>query len=553
MVKTIIIGGSAGGATAATRLRRLNEDMEIIMLEKGDYISYANCGLPYYIGGVIKDKNDLTVMTPAGFAAWYKIDVRIKHEAIEINTEKKVLTIIDHINNKHYQESFDYLILATGAEPVIPNDLDDVFGVFTLRDIPDTFAIKSFIEKNKPKSAVVIGGGAIGLEMAENLISLSIDTTIIELNDYVGAPLDFDMASFLHKTLRKNGVNLILNNGVADIASNTNNLTLTLNDKSILKTDMVIISIGVKPQSKLAIQAGLKVNQRGAVIVNSQMQTSNPSIYAVGDLVETTDFITNEKIYLPLAGPAQKQARVAADNISNKSAKYNGASSCGIIKVFDKTIAFCGLNEKTLKSKKIDYEKVYISAPSHPSYYPEAGVIDIKLLFDKSNGKIFGAQLIGDKGVDKRADVLATVIRMNGTIDDLADLELPYSPPYSSAKDPVNIAGLAAKNVKEKISIIKHFEDLDTIDLDNSVLLDVRTTAEFEKGHIPGFINIPLDELRSRINTLDKTKTVYVMCLAGQRAYVAERLLRNKGFDVFSFSGGYRVYKHIKDEKITKQ
>ncbi|HHW89933.1 MAG TPA: FAD-dependent oxidoreductase, partial [Clostridiales bacterium] len=394
-----------------------------------------------------------------------------------------------------------------------------------------------------------IGGGAIGLEMAENLASASINTTIIELSDRVGSPLDFDMASFLHKTLRKNGVNLILNSGVKNITSNLKDLKLTLNDDTTIAADMAIISIGVQPQSKLARQAGLKVNEKGAVVVNSRMQTSNPSIYAIGDLVETTDFITKEKTYIPLAGPAHKQARVAADNISGKSRKYQGASACGIVKVFDKTIAVCGLNENILKAKNIDYKKVYITMPSHPTYYPNAGVIDIKLLFDKTSGKIFGAQLIGDKGVDKRADVIATVIRMNGTVEDLAELELPYSPPYSSAKDPINIIGLVAQNVKEKFSDIKHFEDLEKIDLEKSILLDVRTKQEFEKGHINGFKNIPLHELRLRINELDKNKTIYIMCLSGQRAYTAERLLKNKGFNAFSFSGGYRVYKHINDEK----
>ena len=552
MAKTIIIGGSAAGATAATRLRRLSEDMQIVMLEKGDYISYASCGLPYFIGGIIQDKNDLTIMTPSGFAAWYNIDVRIKNEAIFIDTVKKEVSIIDHIKNKQYQEKYDYLILATGAEPIIPEKMQHIPGVFALRDIPDTLKIKSFIEQNKPKNAVIIGGGAIGLEMAENLALASIDTTIIELSDHVGSPLDFDMASFLHKTLRKNGINLVLGNSVKNITSNSNNLILTLNDDTTIIADMAIISIGVKPQSKLAQEAGLKVNERGAVIVNSKMQTSNPNIFAIGDLIETIDFITKEKTYTPLAVPAHKQARIAADNILGKAAKYKGATFCGIIKVFDKTIAVCGLNEKTLKAQNIAYEKVYITMPSHPTYYPDAGVIDIKLLFDKTNGKIFGAQLIGDKGVDKRADALATVIRMNGTVDDLAELELPYSPPYSSAKDPINIAGLVAQNVKQKLSDIKHLEDLEKIDFKKSILLDVRTRQEFEKGHIDGFKNIPLHELRFRINELDKNKTIYIMCLSGQRAYTAERFLKNKGFNAFSFSGGYRVYKHINDEKNLK-
>lgn len=550
MAKTIIIGASAGGATAATRLRRLSEDMRIILLEKGDYISYANCGMPYYIGGVIKDKEDLTVMTPAGFSAWYNIDVRTNNEALYIDREKKELTIYDHINNKQYKENYDFLILATGAQPIIPNELQNINGVFVLRDLADTFKIKSFIENNSPKSAVIIGGGAIGLELAENLVAASIETAILEISDHVGGPLDFDMASLVHKTLRKNGVKLLLNKSLTKAVADSNKIVLTLSDGANLEADMVIVSVGIKPNSALARLAGLKLNEKGAVKVNSRMQTSDPYIYAIGDLVEVREFITKSKAYVPLAGPAQKQARIAADNISGKNSKYNGASLSGIIKVFDKTVAFCGLNEKILKAKNIDYEKIYVTAQSNPSYYPGAGAIDLKLMFDKISGKIFGAQIVGDKGSDKRADVLATVMRLNGTVDDLAELELPYAPPYSTAKDAVNIAGLAAQNVKDKLRNITHFEDLDKIDLKNSVLLDVRTAKEFEKGHIDGFINIPLHELRNRLNELDKAKNIYVMCLAGQRAYVAERLLREKGFNAFSFSAGYRLYKHIMDEKL---
>jgi len=552
MAKTIIIGASAAGATAATRLRRLNEDMRIILLEKGEHISYANCGMPYYIGGVIKDKEDLTVMTPSGLAAWYKIDVRIRNEVIFIDRDKKEVIIIDHANNRQYKENYDYLILATGAEPVIPLELQNIYGVFALRDLSDTFALKSYIENNKPKNAVILGGGAIGLELAENLVNSSIDVTILELSDRIGGPLDFDMASLLHSYLRKNGVKLILNNSFKSILTNSNKIILTLSDGNVLETDMVIVSIGVKPNSSLAKQANLKINARGAVVVNSKMQTTDPYIYAIGDLVEVTDYISKETTYIPLAGPAQKQARIVANNISGINTEYNGASLSGIIKIFDKTVAYCGLNEKILKAKNIDYEKVYITAQSNPSYYPDSGAIDIKLLFDKISGKIYGVQLIGDKGVDKRADVFATVIRLNGTIDDLVELELPYSPPYSTAKDAVNLAGLAAQNVKEKIRNIVHFEDLDKIDHKNTILLDVRTKKEFEKGHIDGFINIPLHELRDRINELDTNKTIYVMCLAGQRAYVAERLLRNQGFNAFSLSGGYRLYKHIIDEKLNK-
>lgn len=552
MAKTIIIGASAAGATAATRLRRLNEDMQIILLEKGEHISYANCGMPYYIGGVIKDKEDLTVMTPSGLAAWYKIDVRIRNEVIFIDRDKKEVIIIDHANNRQYKENYDYLILATGAEPVIPLELQNIYGVFALRDLSDTFALKSYIENNKPKNAVILGGGAIGLELAENLVNSSIDVTILELSDRIGGPLDFDMASLLHSYLRKNGVKLILNNSFKSILTNSNKIILTLSDGNVLETDMVIVSIGVKPNSSLAKQANLKINARGAVVVNSKMQTTDPYIYAIGDLVEVTDYISKEATYIPLAGPAQKQARIVANNISGINTEYNGASLSGIIKIFDKTVAYCGLNEKILKAKNIDYEKVYITAQSNPSYYPDSGAIDIKLLFDKISGKIYGVQLIGDKGVDKRADVFATVIRLNGTIDDLVELELTYSPPYSTAKDAVNLAGLAAQNVKEKIRNIVHFEDLDKIDHKNTILLDVRTKKEFEKGHIDGFINIPLHELRDRINELDTNKTIYVMCLAGQRAYVAERLLRNQGFNAFSLSGGYRLYKHIIDEKLNK-
>ncbi|HEY8389894.1 MAG TPA: FAD-dependent oxidoreductase, partial [Clostridia bacterium] len=365
---------------------------------------------------------------------------------------------------------------------------------------------------------------------------------------HVCSPLDFDMASFLHKHLRQKGVKLILNNKVNAITRDKNKLLLKLKEKSI-QTDMVINSIGVRPVSKLAIECGLEVNQRGAVIVNNRMQTNDPSIYAVGDLVEILDYITGDKTYVPLAGPAQKQARIAANNIAGIVSEYNGTSSCGIVKVFDKTIAYCGLNEKTLKLKNIEYEKIYTYTPSHPSYYPDSGFITIKLLFDRNTGKIFGAQIIGDKGVDKRADVLGTVIRLKGTVYDLVELELPYSPPYSSAKDPVNIAGLTALNVIQKISDVFHYEDLNNIKLENAELLDVRTKNEFEQGHIEGFRNIPLQELRQRINELDKNKTVYVNCFIGQRSYIAERILKGLGFNVYNFSGGYRLYKSIYDEK----
>lgn len=548
MSKTIIIGGAAGGATAATRLRRLDENMEIILLEKGEYISYANCGMPYFIGGVIQDKQELTVMTPLKFNSHFNIDVRTKNEVIAIDRNNKSITVYDHNADKTYQENYDYLILSTGAAPVVPDGIKDFEGVFALRDIPDTLKIKSYIEQNKPVSAVIVGGGAIGLEMAENLMQAGITPTIIELADHLIAPLDFDMASFLHKHLREKGVNLILNSRVNGIVRNKDKLSIQVNDK-IIQTDMVILAMGVRPVSKLALESEVEVNNRGAVIVNSRMQTNDPDIYAVGDLVETREFITGDKIYVPLAGPAQKQARIAADNIAGKISEYRGTSSSGIVKIFDKTVAFCGLNEKTLKAKNMDYEKIFVYTPSHPSYYPDSGFITIKLIFDKTNGRILGAQLIGDKGVDKRADVLATVIRMKGTVNDLTELELPYSPPYSSAKDPVNIAGLAAQNVIQKVSDVFHYEDLKNLDQNIAELLDVRTKTEFEKGHIEGFKNIPLHELRQRLNELDKNKTVYVICYVGQRAYLAERILKGMGFKVLNFSGGYRLYKSIYDEK----
>ena len=548
MPKTIIIGGAAGGATAATRLRRLDENMEILLLEKGEYISYANCGMPYFIGGIIQDKQELTLMTPLKFTSHFNIDVRTKNEVIAIDRNNKTITIQDHNKDRTYQENYDYLILSTGAAPIIPKGVKDFEGVFTLRDIPDTLKIKAYIEDSKPNSAVVIGGGPIGLEVAENLIQANVSTTVIELADHVVAPFDFDMASFLHKYLREKGINLILNNSVNEIIRKEKKISLKLNDK-IIQTDMVIVSIGVRPVSKLAVESGLEANQKGAVIVNNRMQTNDSNIYAIGDLVEIRNYITGDKAYVPLAGPAQKQARIAADNIMGKASEYYGSPSCGIVKIFDKTVAFCGLNEKLLKAKNIDYEKIYIYTPSHPSYYPDSGFITIKLMFDKNSGKILGAQLIGDRGVDKRADVLATVIRMNGTINDLTELELPYSPPYSSAKDPVNIAGLTAQNVIEKVSDVFHYEDLQNIDPKTAELLDVRRKKEYEKGHIEGFKNIPLHELRQRVNELDKNKIVYVICFVGQRAYIAERILKGLGFKAVNFSGGYRLYKSIYNEK----
>jgi len=551
MSKILIVGGVAGGASAAARLRRLDEKSEIIMFERGEYISFANCGLPYYIGGEITEKSALTLQTPQSFKARFNVDVRNNNEVISINRENKTVEVKDLKSDTTYTESYDKLILSPGAEPMKPN----IQGfnnpkVFTLRNIPDTYKIKDYIENNKPKSAIVVGGGYIGIEMAENLHHAGLDVTIVEFADHVIAPLDYDMACDVHNHIREKGVNLILNDGVKAISDKDNGLKISLENKE-LYADMVIMSIGVRPESSMAKAAGLDVNPRGAIIVDNHMMTNDENIYAVGDAIEIVDFVTGEKGFIPLAGPANKQGRIAADNICGMDSTYGGTQGTGILKCFDLTVATTGITEKRAKALNLDYEKSFTYSASHASYYPGAVNMSVKIIFSKLDGKLLGAQIVGYEGADKRLDVLATAIRANMTIFDLTRLELGYAPPFSSAKDPVNMAGFVAENVMNEITRIFHWHDVENLPRDGSVtLLDIRTKLEYENGFIDGFINIPVDELRQHIDELDKAKPVYVTCQVGLRGHVAARILTQHGFDCFNLSGGYRLWSSIYKKAI---
>jgi len=546
MSKIIIVGGVAGGASAAARLRRLDENAEIIMFEKGEYISFANCGLPYYIGGEITEKEALTLQTPESFHARFHVDVRVLQEVISIDVNKKQVKVKNHKTNEVYEESYDKLLLSPGAAPAKPNikgaDLDKVF---TLRNIPDTYRIKDYVDQSHVKSAVIVGGGYIGVEMADNLHAAGLKVTIVEFADHVIAPIDYDMACEVHNHIRSKGVNLILKDGVKEIQEYGEQLKVILGNGEIL-TDMVIMSVGVRPESNLAMEAGLEVSPKGAILVNEHMQTSNEDIYAVGDAIQIKDFVTGEDGYIPLAGPANKQGRIAAENICGIKSAYKGTQGTGILKCFDLTIANTGITEARAKQLQLNYEKSFTYSASHASYYPGAVNMSIKLIFDKDNGKIFGAQIVGYDGVDKRLDVIATAMRAGMTIYDLTELELAYAPPFSSAKDPVNMAGFVAENIAtNKVNII-HWHDINDLPRDGSAnLVDVRTKMEYENGTIDGFMNIPLDELRESLYKLDKSKPVYVTCQIGLRGYIACRILAQNGYECYNLSGGYRLYNTI--------
>lgn len=549
-MKTIIIGGVAGGASAAARLRRLDEKAEIIILEKGEFVSFANCGLPYYIGGEITDREELTLQTPESFKARFNIDVRIFNEAVKINPEENTITIKNLQNGESYTEKYDNLILSPGAEPIIPNIKGiESANVFTLRNIPDTLKIKNYIDTEKPESAVVIGGGYIGVEMAENLAKAGLDVSIVELADHLIAPLDFDMAADVHRYIKEKGIELFLNNGVTAIEHNR-----ILLQKGEINADMVIMSVGVRPETAIAKACGIETNSRGSIIVDSKMHTNIPNIYAVGDAVEVKNFITNAPSFIPLAGPANKQGRIAADNIAGYESEYTGTQGSAVLKLFDMTVATTGLNEKSAQLSKIDYDKVYIYSSSHASYYPNGNMMSIKALWDKKSLKIIGAQITGFDGVDKRMDVIASAIRFGGKITDLTQLELCYAPPFSSAKDPVNMLGFTAENIIS--GKIKQFfwNEVETLPRDNSVtLLDVRTVTEFKRGKIDGFINIPLDSLRARIDEIPKDKPVYVHCHSGLRSYIACRILQGNGYDCYNLAGGWRLYESVINEKTVPE
>lgn len=549
-MKTIIIGGVAGGATAAARLRRLDEKAEIIILERGEYVSFANCGLPYYIGGVITEREDLTLQTPESFKARFNIDVRVLNEAVKISPDTKTVTVKNLRTGETYEETYDNLILSMGAEPIRPNiDGADGSNVFTLRNIPDTLKIKNYIDTAKPRSAVVIGGGYIGVEMAENLAEAGLKVAIVELADHLIAPLDFDMAADVHRYIKSKGIYLHLNNGVKAISGST-----VILQNGEITADMIIMSVGVRPETAIAKGCGIELNPRGSIVVNNKMQTNIPNIYAVGDAVEVEDFTTKKPAFIPLAGPANKQGRIAADNIAGYESVYTGTQGSAVLKLFDMTVATTGLNEKSATAAGIDYDKTYTYSASHATYYPVAAQMSIKALWDKKTLKIIGAQIVGFDGVDKRMDVLATAIRFGAKITDLTTLELCYAPPFGSAKDPVNMLGFVAENIVS--GKLKQFfwHDVENLARDGSVfLLDTRTPYEVMQGKIDGFVNIPLDELRQRLDEIPKDKPVYVHCHSGLRSYLACRILIGNGYDCYNLAGGWRLYESVINERTVPE
>lgn len=548
--KLLVIGGVAGGATAAARARRLNEQAEIILFERGEHISFANCGLPYYIGGVIEDRANLLVTTSKAFMKRYNVDVRINSEVLAIDRNKKTILIRDLNSNEQYTESYDKMILAPGAEPIRPPipgiDLD---GVFHLRDIPDSDRIKSMIDSRRPKSALVIGGGFIGLEMAENIAIRGANTTIVEMGSQVMAPLDPEMAAIVHAHLKEQGVSLALEQKVEAIKHGDAGLLVTTSKGIEFQCDLVISAIGVAPENKLAKEAGLELGARGHIRVDAGMTTSDPNIYAVGDAVEIRDFVTGFPTSVALAGPANKQGRIAADNTMGRRSLYTGSLGASIVKVFNLAIAGTGASEKTLVKNGIPFQVSYTHSGSHASYYPGSSPMAIKLIFCPNAGRILGAQIVGTDGVDKRIDIISTAIHGGMTVMDLEELELAYAPPYSSAKDPINIAGFVASNILKGDMEITHWHEYAGLLLSGAILLDLRSKDEIETaGAIPGSLHIPINELRGALAQLDLDKQYIPYCAVGMRGYLAHRILIQNGFKSKNLSGGYRTFIGAEEE-----
>ena len=566
MSKIVIIGGVAGGASAAARARRLSEDAEIIMFERGPFVSFANCGLPYHIGGDIQERSKLLLQTPESFLARFNVDVRVMNEVVSINRQDKSVTVKNLLDGSEYQESYDFLLLSPGAGPVVPPipGIDNPL-THSLRNIPDMDRIIKTIETNKVEHATVVGGGFIGLEMMEAFHQLGVKTTLVEMADQVMTPVDREMAGFAHAEIREKGIDLrlgvalssveyVANQSIANIEAGEDDahqhlqgkLTLSLNNGDQLDTDILIMAIGVRPETKLAQEAGLQIGSLGGIYTNEYMQTSDPSIYAVGDAVEEKDFVTGEQTLVPLAGPANRQGRMAADNMLGRQETYQGTQGTAICKIFDLAVASTGKNEKQLKRENIAYEKVYVHTASHASYYPGAETVSFKMLFDPATGKILGAQAVGKDGVDKRIDVMAVAQRAGMTVEQLQHLELTYAPPYGSAKDVINQAAFVANNIIKGDATAIHFDEIDNLSEDQ-VLLDVRNPGELESvGFIEGAINIPVDQLRQRLNELPKDKEIVIYCQVGLRGNVAYRQLVNSGFKARNLLGGYRTYKFAK-------
>ena len=549
-MKIVIVGGVAGGATAAARIRRLDEHAEIVVFEKSGYVSYANCGLPYYIGGEIEDKRELTLQTPESFYARFRVDMRVHHEVIAVDVKAKTVKVRNLASGEVFSESYDKLILSTGARPIKPNfEGIDNERIFTLRTVEDTLRIKQFTEDKRPQSAVVVGGGFIGIEVAENLRRLGMDVTLVEAAPQVMAPFDGDMAALIHAEMVRNGVKLMLGTMVEGFTAE-GGVTVRLKDREPQTADMAVLAIGVAPDTTLAMDAGLELGIKGSIVVDDRMQTSAPDVYAVGDAVQIKNFVTGKEGLISLAGPANKQGRIAADNVCGRDSRYTGGQGSSVIKIFDLTAACTGINERTAKSLGLDCDKVVLSPMSHAGYYPGGSVMTMKVLFERGTCRILGAQIIGRDGVDKRVDVIATAIRAGLKATELTELDLAYAPPYSSAKDPVNMAGYMIENVCDGVLKQWHIEDADSIVSRKDVtLLDVRTPEEFQRGHIEGFLNIPVDELREGLSKLDKGKPVYVICQSGLRSYIASRILAGNGYEAYNFSGGYRFYAAVKGDR----
>lgn len=550
-MKIVIVGGVAGGATAAARLRRLDEQAEIVVFERSGFISYANCGLPYYIGDVITDSDQLTLQTPESFHSRFQVSMKVHHEVTALHPEKHMVSVKNLETGEEFQETYDKLILSPGAKPTKPRlPGTDMEKLFTLRTVEDTLRIKDYIQKNQPKSAILAGGGFIGLELAENLRELGMDITIVQRPKQLMNPFDSDMAAFIHNEMRKHGVKLALGHTVEGFRETQDGVQVLLKDEAPLQADMVVLAIGVTPDTKLAKEAGLELGIKGSILVNEHMQTSAPDIYAVGDAVQVKHYVTGQAALISLAGPANKQGRIAADHICGKNSTYPGSQGSSVIKVFDMTAAVTGVNETNARKAGLDVDKVILSPMSHAGYYPGGKVMTMKVVFEKETYRILGAQIVGYEGVDKRIDVLATAIHAGMKAQDLAKLDLAYAPPYSSAKDPVNLAGFMIENISDGTLKQFHIEDVKNLPHDGSVtLLDTRTPGEYQRGHVDGFVNIPVDNLRERLDEIPKEKPVYVMCQSGLRSYIATRILEGNGYTSYNFSGGFRFYDAVMNDR----
>ena len=549
-MKVVIVGGVAGGATAAARIRRLDEQAEIVVFERSGFISYANCGLPYYIGGVIEDPEELTLQTPESFFSRFRVEMKVRHEVTAIHPDKKTVSVTNLETGEAFEEGYDKLILSPGAKPTQPRlpgvGLDRLF---TLRTVEDTFRIKEYIDRNHPKSAVLAGGGFISLELAENLRELGMEVTIVQRPKQLMNPFDPDMASFIHSEMRRHGVKLALGHTVEGFEEKDGGVDVLLKDEAPLHADMVVLAIGVSPDTQLAQDAGLELGVKGSIVVNDRMETSVPDIYAVGDAVQVKHFVTGQDVLLSLAGPANKQGRIAADNICGGDSHYTGSQGSSVIKVFDMTAATTGVNETNAKKAGLDVDTVILSPMSHAGYYPGGKVMTMKVVFEKGTYRLLGAQIVGYDGVDKRIDVLATAIHAGLKATQLKDLDLAYAPPYSSAKDPVNMAGFMIDNISKGLKQW-HLHDADKLPRDGSVtLLDTRTAWEYSSGHIEGFVNIPVDELRERLDEIEPGKPVYVICQSGLRSYIATRILEGYGYEAYNFAGGFRFYDAVVNDR----